>query len=200
MRTSSISSAWVIGVVVMLLGLVAPSRGAAQDRKPFEFSAGYQLIGLQGDIDETLGKGWSADLSGNVTRFMAAVFEVGGNYKTFRATETDQGVTFTAEADLKIHEFMGGVRVHGPSRPVTPFAQFLVGGANSRLRASASLNGTSFDVSDSSTDFVTQLGGGVTFRLTNRIGMRAAADYIRIFTEEEGLNGFRFAAGAVFPF
>jgi hypothetical protein len=200
MRTSSLSSAWVIGIVVMVTGLATAPRAIAQDRKPFEFSAGYQLIGIQGDVDETLGKGWYADLSGNLSRFMAAVFEVGGNYKTFRATETDQGMTLSAEADLRIHEFMGGIRIQAAPRPVTPFAQFLVGGTHSSLKASASLNGSSFEVSDSSTDLVTQIGGGVTFRLTNRIGVRAATDYIRIFNEEAGLNGFRFAAGAVFPF
>ena len=128
------------------------------------------------------------------------MFQVGGNYKTFSETITEQGLTLTAEADLEVHQFMGGIRVKGPSRAVTPFAQFLLGGAHSTAKVSASFNGSSFEVSDSSTDFVTQLGGGVTFRLSDRIRVRAAGDYIRIFDEDDGINGFRVAVGAVFPF
>jgi opacity protein-like surface antigen len=128
------------------------------------------------------------------------VFEAGGSYKTLRETVTEQGVTLTAKGDFRLHQFMGGLRVKGPSRAVTPFAQFLAGGVHLTGNASGTFDGLSFDVSHSATDFVTQIGGGVTFGLSERVRMRAAGDYLRIFEEDAGVNAFRFAVGAVFPF
>jgi hypothetical protein len=185
-------------VALVFLGVSSPS--AAQETSAFDVSAGYQAIGIKGDVDETLGKGWYADVAGNFGRYFAAVFQVGGNYKTYTESLTESGLTFTGEAELDVHQFMGGLRVKGRSGPVTPFVQFLAGGATSSADVTASFNGTSFSASDSETDFVTQVGGGVTFQLTDRVGVRAMGDYLRIWEEEEGLNGFRFAAGIVLPF
>jgi hypothetical protein len=195
---SSFVSGLVAAVAIVFLGASSPV--AAQERSAFDVSGGYQVIGIQGDVDETLGKGWYADVGGNFGRYFAAVFQVGGNYKTYTESLTESGMTLTAEAGLDVHQFMGGLRVKGGPGPITPFVQFLAGGATSSAEVTASFNGSSFTASDSGTDFVTQIGGGVTFQFTDRVGVRAAGDYLRIWEEDEGLNGFRFGAGLVFPF
>jgi opacity protein-like surface antigen len=58
----------------------------------------------------------------------------------------------------------------------------------------------STDTSDSGTEVGVQLGGGVNFQVSQAIGIRFAADYIRVSGDGDDLNAYRFAAGAVFPF
>jgi opacity protein-like surface antigen len=86
---------------------------------------------------------------------------------------------------------------------VVPFGQALAGA----VRANLSLQGEGVSV----TKFALQFGGGVNWRLTQRIGIRVGADYLRIFNGQEGrdigdLSGgdrgdhaLRFVAGAVLP-
>lgn len=201
---SGLMSRRVVGICGAVLAVSMSA--AAQDAPRAEVSAGYQLLGVRSGVDETLEKGWYADVAGNFGRFFGVVFQVSGNYKTFEETEIFQGITSTFSVDLKVHEFMGGIRVNArPNRTVTPFGQFLVGGVNASTEVSGAVTGggqTFFSTSssDSSTDLGLQAGGGVNFLLTDTFGIRAAADYIRVFGDEDDLNAFRFAVGAVFPF
>ena len=95
--------------------------------------------------------------------------------------------------DTKYHTFMGGVRVSSRSNArVVPFAQVLAGGA----KLSASVAG----IGDSETDATLQFGGGVNLMPRSNIGVRVGADYVRVFTEDEGTNVLRIAAGVVFGF
>lgn len=132
------------------------------------------------------------------------VFQVGGNYKTFEESFSAGGVTATSTVDLKVHEFLGGVRVNASTgTAVTPFAHVLAGGINGSVEAtaSASIPGQpplSFSDSDSGTDFGLEIGGGVNFGLSDRVGLRVSADYLRVFGEEDsGANLFRFSVGIV---
>ena len=194
----------VIGICLAFLALAVPA--VAQNASRGEISAGYQLLGMRSGVDETLEKGWYADIAGNFGRHFSVVFQVSGNYKTFEETETFGGITSTVSVDLKVHEFMGGIRANASAgRSVTPFAQFLVGGVNGSASVSGTVTGggqTFFATSssDSSTDFGLQAGGGVTFKLSDRVGVRFAADYVRVFGDGDDLNAYRIAIGAVFPF
>lgn len=201
----------VIGCCALALGIAGSA--AAQDVPRAELSAGYQFLSLKsagdtGDgFDESLGKGWYADVAGNLGRSFAVLFQVSGNYKTFEETETFQGVTSTVTVDFKVHTFMGGVRVSArPNRTVAPFAQFLVGGVNGSADVSGSVTGGgqtffSSSSSDSSTDLGIQAGGGVNIWLSEKFGVRVGADYLRVFGDEDvDLNAFRFVGGAVFGF
>jgi len=194
----------IAGIVAGVCSWVLALPATAQTRG--EFSAGYQLIHAASDIDETLEKGWYADVAGNLTNNVAAVFQVGGNYKTYEESETISGVVTTLSADLRIHEFMGGIRAMArPSPTVTPFVQVLVGGINTSVDVSGEVvvNGTtllSLDESDSSTNFGLQTGGGVNVNVSDSFGVRFGADYIRVFAEDGGANVVRVAVGAVFPF
>jgi opacity protein-like surface antigen len=179
---------------------------AAQSTPRGEISAGYQLLGAKGDIDETLEKGWYADVAGNIGRIFSVVFQVSGNYKTFEEAETIGGITANVSVDLKVHEFMGGIRASARgNRTITPFAQFLAGGVHGAADVSGSVvaAGQTFfstNTSDSGTDFGWQLGGGVNFQVSESIGIRFAADYLRVAGDGDDLNGYRVAIGAVFPF
>jgi opacity protein-like surface antigen len=84
---------------------------------------------------------------------------------------------------------------------VTPFGEVLAGAVVGSVDATLTVTGlgTLFDVSDSATDFAMAFGGGVDIRMSERFGVRASADYIRIFGDE-GVNAFRLGVGAVFPF
>ena len=77
-----------------------------------------------------------------------------------------------------------------------------VGGINGSVKVSASTTipgqpPITVDNEDSSTNFGLQAGGGVNFGLTDTIGIRAGADYLRVFAEDEGANLFRFHVGVV---
>ena len=101
---------------------------------------------------------------------------------------------------------MGGVRVSArKSRTVQPFAQVLVGGVNASAEAEGrvTMGGqTIFETSESesSTNFGMQIGGGATIWLGEKIGVRAAVDYLTVFAEESGVNAVRVAGGVVFGF
>jgi len=195
----------VIGMLLLALGTALPAR--AQNVPKAEVSGGYQLLAVNFDeFDETLGKGWYADVAGNLGSVFSLVFQVSGNYKTFEEAASFAGVTGTLTANLKVHEFLGGVRVSArKSRAVTPFAQLLVGGvaASAEAEGRVTMGGeTVFERSEreSSTNFGMQVGGGATFWLGEKIGVRGAADYVTVFAEESGVNAFRVAVGVVFGF
>src|SRR4029453_1173097 len=130
--------------------------------------------------------GWLFATTGNVTRMLGIVSEVGGNYKTVDVSGTD--------VNLRVHSFLGGLRFMNRTEKAVPFAQFLVGAVHQQ----ASILGDSHSVS--STGLAFQPGGGVDIMMSEKIGIRLQGDY-RI-TRSDGYKSsqFRFAAGAVFGF
>lgn len=194
----------VLPVLLLALGMALPAN--AQDDRKAEVSVGYQLLTLNDDeLDETLGKGWYADVAGNIGPFFAVVMQVGGSYKTVEETETIGGVTGTATAKLKVHNYLGGIRV-GPRRTrVSPYAEFLAGGvtASADLSASVVSGGQTFfstDESESSSEFAIQFGGGVTIWLSDRVGIRGSVGYLRVMADDEGTNVLRATGGISFGF
>ena len=131
------------------------------------------------------------------------MFEAGGNYKSISESATFGGIAASASVDLRVHEFMGGVRYSSRANPtVVPFGQFLIGAINgsAKVTASGSVTGSpgfSFSGEASGTDIALQAGGGMQLRLTDTFGIRVGADYLHILADEGGVNAFRFAAGVV---
>ena len=194
----------VLGLCLTALSAALPV--AAQTAPRAEVSGGYQFLNLSVEGEgQSLGKGWYADVAGNLNRYLGIVFEVGGDYKTINASEIFLGVRGTAALDLRVHEFMGGVRVSArPNATVVPFGQFLVGGANgsAKVTGTATVGGVtlaSFSEEFSGTDFALQVGGGMNLLVTDKVGVRVGMDYLRIFDDEGGGNVFRFGAGIVLP-
>ena len=191
----------VLGFSLVVLSAAIPV--SAQTVPRTEISGGYQFVNYSVDGEgESLPKGWYVDVAGNLTPIFGVVFQVGGNYKTFEESFSIGGATITGTADLKVHNFLGGVRLSArKSSRFVPYGQVLAGAVNSaiELTATTTIPGVpSFSQDDSATNFALQAGGGVNFGLTDNFGIRFGLDYLRVFAEDEGINAFRFHAGVVF--
>jgi Outer membrane protein beta-barrel domain len=174
---------WVVvsALCVAVFMVAAPAKAQG-----VEASVGYNYLYIDtepGDPDDlqNLPAGWYADVAANLTSMFGVVGQVTGNYKSIDFGSGD-------EADLKIHTFMGGVRIGGSALSIRPFVQVLFGGANAKFTG---------DFDDSETDAALQAGAGVNIK-PGPIGLRLGADYIRVFTEDEGTNVFRVGVGIVF--
>src|SRR5258705_2390249 len=179
-------SMWLSAVALALaatLRIVSPA--AAQTPKA-SVSAGYQFTNVSGGGDSfTIPAGWYADLAGHLSPMFSLVFEVTGAYKTeTQSVSISSTQTVTAEANARLHTFMGGARVsgHTANTAILPFAQVLFGAAKLGASFSASGTGTS-SLSDSQSETKTAmlLGGGVNLMASRNAGIRAAAAYRRIF-------------------
>ncbi len=189
------------GVAALAVTAVPAS---AQDVPKVELSGGYQFLNFSVEGEsESMPVGWYFDVAGNLTPMFGIVFQMGGNYKSLDESVTVGGITVTAEADVKVHEFLGGVRLNLRSdSAIVPFAQVLAGAINGSadVTASTTIPGIppiSIDDEASGTNFALQVGGGVNFALSDAIGLRVGADYLRAFEEDAGANLFRFAIGVV---
>lgn len=192
----------VLSLCAVMLGLAVPA--AAQTFPRTEISGGYQFVTFSvEDESESIPKGWYFEVAGNLNPMLGLVFQVGGNYKTFEESVTVGGGTFTAEADLDVYQFLGGVRVNARNNPrLVPYGHLLAGGINAaiELTTTSTIPGIpAFSEEDSSTNFGVLFGGGVNFGVTDRTGIRFGVDYLRIFAEDEGdgSNVFRFHVGVV---
>lgn len=202
--------------VLLTVAVIGAALPASAQTPRVEVSGGYQFLNVSADlgsidtgdvpvrdVDQSLPTGWYVDLAGNLTRHLGVVFEAGGNYKSISESASFGGIGASASVDLKVHEFMGGVRYSSRTNPtVVPFGQFLVGAVNgsAKVTASGSIAGSpgfSFSGEASGTDMALQAGGGMQLRLSDQFGVRVGADYIRILADEGGVNAFRFAAGVV---
>jgi opacity protein-like surface antigen len=191
----------VLGVCLAALSVAIPA--SAQTTPKTEISGGYQFVTFSVDDDsESLPKGWYFDVVGNLNPMIGVIFQVGGNYKTFEESVTIGGGTFTATADLKVHEFLGGIRLNARDNPkLVPYGQVLAGGINGSLEltTTSTIPGIpAFSQEDSSTNFAVVVGGGVNFGVTDNTGIRFGVDYLRVFEEDAGSNVFRFQVGLVF--
>jgi opacity protein-like surface antigen len=193
----------IVAPCLVALGVAIPA--SAQSAAKAELSGGYQFLNFSADGDsESMGKGWYFDVAGNLNPMLGVVFQVGGNYKSFEESFSIGGVTATANADLKVHQFLGGVRMNARSdSTLVPFVQVLAGGINGSANVSASTTipgqpPIAIDAEDSGTNFALEIGGGVNFGLSDALGLRVGADYLRAFEEDAGANLFRFYAGISF--
>ena len=192
-------------LVFCVAGIAMAVPASAQTVPKVELSGGYQFLNFSFEgASEAMPVGWYFDVAGNVTPMFGVVFQVGGNYKTFDESATIAGVALTASADLKVHEFLGGVRLNLRSnKAVVPFGHFLVGAINGSVKVSGSATipgqpPITLEQEDSGTDGAIQAGGGVNFGLTDTVGLRAGADYLNVFADGDRLHLFRFHIGVVF--
>ena len=192
---------------ILALGVLLMTTGTAfaQDSKG-EFSAGYHALHVSGDPDGvTYGKGWYADVAGNLSQYFSVVGEVAGSYRSDDVTRTITGLPYTGSVDFSVHSFMGGVRLRaaGVHPNLVPFGQILFGGAHQKasteLKSSAAGGTLTFndDVSDNSGTM--SLDGGVDVNINRSIGARVSVGYMRFFADP-GTNGFRVNVGVVVPF
>ena len=162
----------------------APLPAAAQDPPKIEFAAGYSLL-HDTDLSENLPAGWFASVGATVSPMIAVVGEVSGNYKTISSSGVD--------VSTKVHTFMGGPKLFVRQGAVTPWAQVLVGAAT----GSGSASVYNVNVSDSSTNFAIQPGGGVDIDVKEMFGVRAGANWRLIRSEGATSKELQIVAGIV---
>jgi hypothetical protein len=178
-----------------VIGVLILSSGTALAQDKGDVSGGYRYLRASGDGEsESFGKGWYFDVTGHVTDVVSIVGDVGGTYKSESLNES--GLSF--EGNLKIHSFQGGVKFRVPTMNtnIVPFVQVLGGGVRSSFKFTAG----SLSESDSSTDGIFTLSGGVDVSGMAKVGVRVQAGYFRVFEEGEGTNGFQFSVGAKIGF
>jgi opacity protein-like surface antigen len=164
--------------------LLSPATAVAQDTTSLpmpraEVSAGYAYMREYNSyrpdaVDYPAG--WFAAGAVNLNRWFGIVAEL-------TASHNDQfdytlGGLQTITNDATVHTFMAGPRFSFKTGRFVPYVQVLVGAARLRLRAAF---GEPYDFLPqedySTTDFTTQVGGGLTFLVTEHLGLRVAADY-----------------------
>ena len=178
MRTKAI-----LGVAAGVFALVSVATPVAAQGRTGDVSFGYSIL-HDSDLEETFPMGWLVAGGANVGSSLAVVGEAGGNYKSVDFLGTD--------LNLRVHSFLGGVRVQERRTKVMPFGQFQVG----VVHRGASILGEG----DSANDFALQPGGGVDIALGSSMGARVQADYRIIRSEGETGNEFRVGFGLVFAF
>ena len=188
-----------LGVAAMGIAAVPAS---AQTVPTVEVSGGYQFLNLAVEGEsESLPAGWYADVAANLTPMFGVVFQVGGNYKTFDESVVVGGISASAEADVNVHQFLGGLRLNFRSdSPIVPFAQVLAGAVTGSVDVSASttlpgMPPIAIDLDESTTDVGLAVGGGMTVRFSDAVGLRVGADYLRVFADRSGADAFRFHVG-----
>jgi len=180
-------------ITALSLGLVTPVYAQARpDAHPtgtiltptWETSAGYQLLHVP---DQTFPFGLNVDGARNFGPWSIAA---------------EAGWAFDKSDDVTYNVFNLGAGPRWTARskaPVWPFAQVMAGLVYSR----ASTDVLGLDISDSTTRFMLQPGGGVVVLAGDGWGIVGQVDYRRVFLDEEedgesGQNDFRVFVGVRF--
>ncbi len=130
--------------------------------------------------------GWNSSVTGNVTRRVGIVADFSGHY----GNELDGSILVKQDA----HSFLFGPRYSFRGKRFTPFVYALLG--VTRFHLSATVSGQKFSVSDSG--FSSALGGGLDFRVNDRLAIRTfQIDYFRPNFFGEAHNRGRLAFGVV---
>ena len=134
-------------------------------------------------------------VKGNVSRYVGLKGSYSFNRKSFDLNGGTAATTFDVDADL--HQFLGGVEFKDNAREtkVKPFAHVLAGAAHTRAEVSNTL--VSFE--ESETGFAGVIGGGVDFKLSDRVDLRAIQfDYNPARAGGETSHNFRIGIGIIF--
>jgi opacity protein-like surface antigen len=193
---TSLRKAFALAVGVLLA--LPLSSAFAQDINTMpvpkaEVSAGYAFMRdvskreLTGFDHLDFPAGWYATGAFNPTEWLGLVGEFAGNYRNnlnFDVGEVlaEPGLTgfSVGTGDVHMYTALGGVRFFHKIGRVVPFGQLLAGVVHVRTTQTPSALGTEFGFAlEKNTDnnLGIQPGGGVTVYLTERMGVRVAADY-----------------------
>ena len=195
-----------IGLAVLALSLAAASPASAQEPGSIpvplaDVSAGYAFMYDTTNVGERDGiefpAGWYLSAAVNPLTWFGIVGEVSGSYRNNMDINYDE---WRSTNDARVYTFMAGPRFFKKVGRVVPFAQMLTGVAHMRGKSHISSPWSGdLTVSESTTDFALQPGGGVTVYLTEQVGVRFAGDYRNVidFSEDgnDYTNEFRFIGG-----
>ena len=136
--------------------------------------------------------GVNAFVKGNVSRYVGLV----GDYSFHRKNFNESFGTTTVDVDVDLHTLMGGVEFkdNGKETKVKPFGRVLAGFQHARANVSGV---TGFNESDNG--FSAAIGGGVDFRVSPRVDIRAVQfDYNPTRFGGETTHNFRVGVGIIF--
>ncbi len=154
--------------------------------------------------------GFNASGVYNVSRYFGVKGDISGTYKNqsinvpLSVGTTTGNVRF--DVNRSVYNFLGGVQVKDNSNEgrVKPFAHALIGAGHVRAKVKnvACSNITpcpTFSESNSETGFAGAFGGGLDFRLNNKISIRAfQVDYNPIRINGDTSHNVRIGTGIVF--
>ena len=185
------------GLLSGLFLLAVPAPASAQGRSAAEVAGGGYSFVRDYTVKENYPAGWFASGACNVFDWLTAVAEISGTYKSYDFTVGSTNVS----TNTRLHTFLGGARHSRRLKGVTAFGQVLAGVA----RETGGVKIFRQSLTGPQTKFTLQPGGGVDIPLTDRIGLRLAADYRRIFSDRENAdqknnNELRTAVGVVVGF
>ncbi len=150
----------------------------------------------QNFVDQREGfNGVEAFVKGNVSRYVGLKGSYSYHRKSFDIVGPTAATSF--DVDANIHQFLGGVEFKDNAKEtkVKPFAHVMAGASHFRADVQNTL--TSFE--ESETGFAAAIGGGVDFKLSDRVDLRAVQiDYNP--TRSGGTTGhnFRIGVGLIF--
>jgi hypothetical protein len=150
----------------------------------------------QNFLDERQGfHGVELFAKGNVSRYVGLKGSYSFHRKSFDIDGGTAATNFDVDADL--HQFLGGVEFKDNAREtgVKPFAHVLAGVGHARLDA----NNATDSFEESETGFAAAFGGGVDFRINDRVDFRAVQfDYNPIRDNGQTSHNFRVGIGIIF--
>ena len=150
----------------------------------------------QNFLDERQGfHGVELFAKGNVSRYVGLKGSYSFNRKSFDIDGGTAATTFDVDADL--HQFLGGVEFKDNAKEtkVKPFAHVLAGVGHAR----ADVSGATVSFEESETGFAAAVGGGIDFRINDRVDFRAVQfDYNPIRDNGQTSHNFRVGIGIIF--
>jgi hypothetical protein len=138
--------------------------------------------------------GVEAFVKGNVSRYVGLKGSYSFHRKSFDITGGTPVQSFNVDADL--HQFLGGAEFKDNAREtkVKPFAHVLAGVAVAR----ADIEGLP-DSDESETGFAAAVGGGIDFRINDRVDFRAIqVDWNPTRDNGQTSHNFRIGIGIIF--
>jgi Outer membrane protein beta-barrel domain/PDZ domain len=143
----------------LLFCFIASGLGLAQDSRADVFG-GYSYLNLDtnGLSSRQNANGWEASVSGNFNKWFAAEADVSAYYKTYDI--------FGVNVPLRDYAYVAGPRIN--LKPV--FVHALIGGDH--------LGGSTLGLSASQDGLAGAFGGGVQWKYSRHLSVRASADYV----------------------
>lgn len=171
-------------MVLLVAILIATTVVAtAQEFPRVEVFGGYSYLNV-GSSGQQKGfglNGWNAQASVNLTSWLGATADFGGNY----------GSPFAVS--IHNYSYLFGPTLSYRAQHVVPFAHALFGGGH----VSGSIGG----LSSSQNAFAMAIGGGIDIPFKGHFGVRVAQlDWLRTQYFHTSQNGFRVSTGVMFNF
>jgi opacity protein-like surface antigen len=150
-------------------------------------------------VDEREGyNGFNTSVTGNLSRYVG----LKGDYSFHRNTQNFNEFLPGFEIKTDLHNFVGGVQIKDNSkeRKVKPFAHLMAGVAHVKFNISgiSQADLDDLDINDTETGFAGIVGGGIDFRINDRLDFRAVQfDYNPTRLDDQTQHNFRIGIGIV---